>query len=95
MKLIQLKKNKLMKIFELKSIFFITLLFFNILVFQLHSNDPQQPKREKIIHQLYEIGAIKFGKFTLKSGIESPFYIDMRLIISFPELFNDILLLVS
>lgn len=35
---------------------------------------------------LLEAGCIKFGQFTLKSGLVSPIYIDLRLLGSFPEL---------
>ena len=43
-----------------------------------------------LIRGLYEIGAIRFGQFTLKSGIVSPFYIDLRVVISFPEVLEQI-----
>ena len=39
---------------------------------------------------LLEAGCIKFGEFTLKSGLTSPIYIDLRRIITHPKLLEDI-----
>lgn len=40
---------------------------------------------EKVTLELYEMGAIQFGSFKLKNGSLSPYYIDLRRAISYPE----------
>jgi uridine monophosphate synthetase len=45
---------------------------------------------DTLLRRLFEIGAIRFGEFTLKSGIVSPFYIDLRVVISFPDVLEEI-----
>lgn len=50
----------------------------------------KQPHLELIL-QLYDIGCILFGEFVQASGATFPYYIDLRKIISNPQIFHQIL----
>lgn len=39
-----------------------------------------------MIEKLVELGVVKFGEFTLSSGLRSPFYVDLRGVLGHPEL---------
>ncbi|MBI3366112.1 orotate phosphoribosyltransferase [Candidatus Roizmanbacteria bacterium] len=50
--------------------------------------------KERLIIELHEVRIIDFGLFKLKSGLMSPYYIDLRLLVTFPhllELVSDVL----
>ncbi len=46
--------------------------------------------KRKVALSLHKYGILQFGEFKLKSGLMSPFYIDMRIVQSFPEALHSI-----
>jgi orotate phosphoribosyltransferase len=45
---------------------------------------------ERMANILFKVDAVKFGVFKLSSGKASPYYIDLRVIPSFPDAFHEI-----
>lgn len=46
--------------------------------------------KKELALKLFDLGVLQFGEFTLKSGLQSPFYLDFRRIVAYPEILKSL-----
>lgn len=46
---------------------------------------------EEIILKLHDVDAVKLGEYKLKSGMMTPIYIDLRVLVAYPALMNQVM----
>lgn len=45
---------------------------------------------DSVILKLHDVDVVKFGEYKLKSGMMAPIYIDLRVLVSYPDLMNEV-----
>jgi orotate phosphoribosyltransferase len=55
----------------------------------LENKKSLQDKKDKMANILFKIDALKFGVFKLSNGKASPYYVDLRVVPSFPDAFRE------
>ena len=58
-------------------------------IFDYQHSEGLTETQEKLALSLYDSGMILFGEFVLKSGLQSPLYIDLRRLQSFPDTIDE------
>jgi orotate phosphoribosyltransferase len=48
----------------------------------------QTKERKRLASDLFRIGALRFGRFTLSSGKTSSYYLDLRIVPSYPDVYE-------
>ncbi len=69
-------------------------IFLLSLFFLLSANNvtcsSHEEQKKVVLQQLYAIGCLKLGNFKLKNGTYSPFYLDVRHVVSYPQILQSL-----
>lgn len=61
----------------------------------LKNLDAMDAELKELAIALYEIDAFKFGDFVTKVGLKTPIYFDLRVLISYPKIMVNIIVVIT